>query len=609
MEDNRHDKTKAFGSKSFDALEDRTLLDELLTGKHVISQGDELFCQQYVEQLSSFGLSKLAMEPEHLKEEQKNILEETQRLAFENYQTFIQAAQCSKDVSKDFNIVDEHLNTMMDNLPLFTSSIEEFAKSSQEINSSRKQNSLVLSRHTQLLEILEISQLMDTCVRNGYYEEALELSIFVKRLEKKFTSIKIITDIGAEVKRSTQLMLDQLLQQLKGSIQLPACLRIISYIRQLDVFGEAELRITFLQARDSWFKNVISQIPKDDAYNHLTKVIDASRVNLFDIITQYKAIFSDDEPTYTIDEEKKSSYSAILRSWVLQKISEFMRTLHEDVHRGLGGRLDSVYGQCMYFGLSFSRIGADFRGAMIAIFHRYTLKQFKQTVNNATCRFEDDIGTFTVSSKSFKRLDTKNVKIDPVSPPHELLEFPPLAIYLNGVLMALNDLRQYPALPFIYKVKDTLSNSLEKVMLALEKWARLESQSQPDRNDESVKTLCVLVLKYFLPYVEKAFKLFFDEKNIHKMVGRLPNNVNVVENKTELMLDVTTLNNHLRDYVDVNALLDEVTLNEPVTGVEDVIDKSKTKEGNISMTEEPPEIDNTGYSANEHTDKHNDVSD
>lgn len=54
--------------------------------------------------------------------------------------------------------------------------------------------SLMLSKHTQILEILEIPQLMNTCVRNGYYSEALQLCSYVDRLDKRYAvSIPVIS--------------------------------------------------------------------------------------------------------------------------------------------------------------------------------------------------------------------------------------------------------------------------------------------------------------------------------------------------------------------------------------------------------------------------------
>ena len=46
-----------------------------------------------------------------------------------------------------------------------------------------------------LLEVLELPQLAETCVRNGHYEEALELKQYVTRLNKKLGSIPIVSEV------------------------------------------------------------------------------------------------------------------------------------------------------------------------------------------------------------------------------------------------------------------------------------------------------------------------------------------------------------------------------------------------------------------------------
>ena len=57
-------------------------------------------------------------------------------------------------------------------------------------------------------------------------------------------------------------------------------------------------RLRFLQARDAWLTGVLtSTVEGTDCYQHLSKTMDTTRVHLFDIVTQYRALFSDDDVT------------------------------------------------------------------------------------------------------------------------------------------------------------------------------------------------------------------------------------------------------------------------------------------------------------------------
>jgi hypothetical protein len=269
-------------------------------------------------------------------------------------------------------------------------------------------------------------------------------------------------------------MLNQLLQQLRSNSQLPVCLRVIGYLRRMDVFTEAELRVKFLQARGTWLHSITGAVPADDPYFHITKTIEACRVHLFDIITQYRAIFSDEDPLLAPGGQAVNE-GAIFHGWVVQKVAEFLETLDRDLQRGVGSRLESLLGQCMYFGLSFSRVGADFRGQLAPMFQRVAGETFHQAVQEAADKFQEDMNHYTLISLP-SMLGGAIPAVAPstqpgtLQPPMSLLDFQPLACFLNHILTAFNDLRLCCPIGLAQDVGLYLEDALMKVTTRTHTW-------------------------------------------------------------------------------------------------------------------------------------------
>ncbi|XP_074737535.1 conserved oligomeric Golgi complex subunit 8 isoform X1 [Strix uralensis] len=529
------------------AAEEARLLAWLRGPAAAGSGGPEL--STYVAELAALGLAELGREPARLAAERARVGAETRRLAFEHYRAFIRSAECTGRAGRGFGGIESRLGSLLGRLPALQDACRNFMRDAEEIACSRRMNSLTLNRHTEILEILEIPQLMDTCVRNGYYEEALELAAYVRRLERKHSSIPVIQvspalprgrpcpapaaeasfplqGIVDEVRQSAQLMLNQLIQQLRTNIQLPACLRVIGYLRRMDVFTEAELRIKFLQARDAWLRSIQASIPDDDPYFHITKTIEACRVHLFDIVTQYRAIFSDEEPLLP-PEGQTLNEGAIFHGWVLQKVSEFLRTLERDLRRGVGGRLDSLLGQCMYFGLSFSRVGADFRGQLAPLFQHVAAAAFRKAVEEAVEKFREEMNSYTLISTPAVLGGSGGVPVPAaqpgtLQPPMVLLDFPPLACFLNGLLVAFNDLRLCCPVALAQDVTASLEDALGEVTKTILAFHRAEEAAFSGREQELFVQFCTAFLEDLLPYLNRCLQVLFPPAQIAQALGVPP---------------------------------------------------------------------------------------
>jgi len=474
----------------------------------------------YLSELGSHSVERISSEPDRVAGELHHLQQQTRDLAASNYKTFIQTSNCSKEIFQEFANTEEHLEKLIEKLPDFTEKCTQFQTVAGDISRHRRLTSLTLAKHTSLLEVLELPQLMETVVRNQHYEEALQLHSYVTKLCKKQPNVKILEDIATAVTASMRLMLQQLLGQLRAPVQLPQCLKVISFLRRMDVFGETELRLKFLQARESWLNSVVAGVPKDDPYLHLTRTMEVLRVHLFDIVTQYRSIFSDDgDHLIGVASENNFDNRLLFTSWLSKKVQEFLKILASDLESGINS-FESILGQAMYFGLSFSRVGFDFRPLLAPIFLKAIEKQFTSKLDSQTAL--KNISE-SLASLDFSRLPSSPPPLpmsqESATPPLALLDYPPLAHVTNAILTSLNEIRLVCPLSLATLVTSTTQGLLLTLTTTLLDYQSTLRTGWSDADHLGFVQMCVATQNLLLPYLQTALNAIFPPSQLQAVTG------------------------------------------------------------------------------------------
>ncbi|UJR09209.1 hypothetical protein I4U23_013457 [Adineta vaga] len=527
-------------------LDEQTLLQSLIkdSSNESSTSIDYTPYLPYLQTLFTYDTERLHRELEYLNDEKCSKSTQMLSLTFDNYSTFIQTAECSKNISNDFSTIEDRLSLILNQLDDFSSCCQTFIRETEQTNSLRKQNMFTLQKYPQLLEILEIPQIMDTCVRNDYYDEALEIVTYCKRLERKFSlplnkttsnttlHIPLITNIVSDVRLSLEYMLEQLINQLQTNIQLPACLRIMGFIRRMDIYNELELRLCFLQARTHFLEKRLDLIQKQysttntsDYYEHASKYIDETRNILFDIVTQYRALFSDDDTTLyvTFNRNEFIKETNLFRSWLVYRLNEFLKVLQVDLQHCSGSqyqRLESLLGQVMYFGASFSRYGFDFRPLFIQFFSRTALTNFQNSLHEGNHLFEQLLHSFTFDQYvQIPSSDTSTTATNPFIPPMILVSYTPLAVYCNTVLTAFNDLRLCCPLSTVRTVKQYLTDSLLDIRNHLLNYYKSEKVTLTIIESEHFIDFLRIFISIFIPYIDTCIQALFPDAQLSRELG------------------------------------------------------------------------------------------
>ena len=305
-------------------------------------------CQSYLSNITNFGLQELLSEPTALQTQSHHLTSSLTTLTHTSYPTFLSLHHTTNALTSSLTSLSSSLDSLLTtSLPALEEAAAGWKDRTETVLNDRSKARVVLEQHEKIRDLLDIPILIDTCVRNGYFAEALSLASHAKTLAGNASSSSkspplILSSVLSEVHHSIMQMLLSLIATLyEPNRKLPALWKAINFLRKMDVFGpsspfasappqtklymppldadkplnfiadnisnEEQIALAFLVGRESCLKvtleacgsdifrltqhNDIDDREKEDLARYLKRYIDLWREGVYDIITQYSTIF------------------------------------------------------------------------------------------------------------------------------------------------------------------------------------------------------------------------------------------------------------------------------------------------------------------------------
>lgn len=298
----------------------------------------------YLGELASLPLSDLLATPTTLSTQSHTLTASLNALAHTSYPTILSLHNSSSALLNSLSSLDASLNTLLDTaLPALDDVARTFReKSGPTVIEERQRTRVVLEQYDKLRDLLDVPVLMDTCVRNGLYAEALALAAHATTALDALSTIRsqgggggelpesdgstsplpLVSALQAEIASSLHAMRLLLLGTLhEPGRKLPAFWKAVQFLRRMQVMPESELALAFVSARIDCLQNALQAVERDagvsvttfsddtptggntadrekemdrraeDVARFLKKYIDVWREGAYDLVTQYTTIF------------------------------------------------------------------------------------------------------------------------------------------------------------------------------------------------------------------------------------------------------------------------------------------------------------------------------